>query len=85
MHRDLIETLDDLHQQLAHIQDLDEEEVRRLRESVEEIQQSLDQSDVSSAGLAKRLQEASDRFQQSHPVLTQTVGRVADMLAQMGI
>ena len=65
--------------------ELDAADRERLRKSVDEIQASLDRHDVSSKSLADRLNEATDRFSESHPVLTQTVGRVADMLAQMGI
>jgi CII-binding regulator of phage lambda lysogenization HflD len=78
-------TLQQLHEQLAETRDLDQAEITKLRAAVEEIEATLDRSDVSSASLADRLREATRDFEESHPVLTGTVGRVADMLAQMGI
>jgi hypothetical protein len=56
-----------------------------LEATVNELQQSLDHNDVSSQSLAERLSEATLQFQESHPALTNSVGRIADMLAQMGI
>jgi len=85
MRPELEETLAHLHQQLESIDDLDEAEVQRLRVAAFEIQSTLDRSDVSSATLAGRLEEATRQFSQSHPVLTNTVGRIADLLSQMGI
>ncbi len=85
MRPELEETLSQLHLQLESIDDLDEAEVERLRAAAHEIQSTLDRSDISSASLAERLQEATSKFSQSHPVLTNTVGRIADLLSQMGI
>jgi hypothetical protein len=81
----LDQTLKDLHQQLAEVEDLDDEHVEMLRQALTEIQQTLDEKDVSSAGIADRLREATQQFSGSHPVLTNTVGRIADLLSQMGI
>lgn len=85
MRETLDETLRDLHQQLANVEDLDQQHVEMLRTALGEIQQTLDEKDVSSAGMAERLNEASQQFSSSHPVLTNTIGRIADLLAQMGI
>jgi hypothetical protein len=35
--------------------------------------------------LVERLREAVDEFEESHPALTEAVGRVVDALAKMGI
>lgn len=83
--QELEETLRQLHEHLSETRDLDAEEVAKLRAAVDEIESTLDRSDVSSASLADRLREATRQFEESHPMLTGTVGRVADMLAQMGI
>lgn len=85
MRQTLEETLQDLHDQLSRTEDLDAEEVAMLRHAANEIQATLDQADVSSAGLARRLQEATQHFSETHPRLTQTVGRIADLLSQLGI
>ena len=85
MRETLDETLKDLHDQLGSIEDLDDERIEMLRNAVAEIQATLDEQHVSSAGLAQRLQEATQQFNSSHPVLTNTVGRIADLLSQLGI
>ncbi|MCM2373003.1 DUF4404 family protein [Aporhodopirellula aestuarii] len=85
MRTQLEETLDQLRKQLADVESLDPEEREQLEEAVNEIKQSLDRSEVSSQSLAERLSEATAHFQESHPALTNSVGRIADMLAQMGI
>ena len=81
---DLEDALRQLHVALESIDNLDAEEVARLKQAASEIEATLDSQDVDSASLAKMLQQQTDAFQQSHPVLTRTVGRVADMLSQMG-
>ncbi|MCR9293893.1 MAG: DUF4404 family protein [bacterium] len=85
MRQTLDETLKDLHDQLAEVEDLDQEHVDMLRTALTEIQETLDEQHVSSATLAERLKEASQQFSSSHPLLTNTIGRVADLLSQMGI
>jgi len=85
MRKQLEETLHQLHTELATIDTLDPDERVRLQSAVDEIQQSLDQSDVSSHSLAERLSEATAHFREGYPNLANSVGRIADMLAQMGI
>lgn len=85
MRHTLEQTLQELHEQLTHVEDLGPEQVEMLRSSVAEIKEALDEKDVSAAGLAERLQEATDQLKASHPVLTNTIGRVADLLSQIGI
>ena len=85
MRQNLDETLHDLHEQLENVQDLDESQIEMLRNAVAEIKATLDHQHVSSAGLAEQLEEATQKFSSSHPVLTNTIGRMADLLSQMGI
>ena len=85
MRDELEEALGQLHSALESVDNLESDEAERLRQAVREISETLDEQHVDSAGLAKRLHEQTEAFQESHPVLTQTVGRIADMLAQMGI
>lgn len=85
----LEQTLNELHSHLADIKTLESDERERLQQAVEEIQQSLDQDDVSSLSLAERLaeglDEATTQFSEAHPTIANSVGRIADMLSQMGI
>ncbi len=85
MRQTLDETLNELHQQLAGAKDLDEAQRAKLRQAVEEIQQTLDDTQVSSASLATQLKQAVAQFENSHPQLTNSIGRIADLLSQMGI
>lgn len=85
MRTQLDETLQQLRAQLANLDSLSPAQREQLQATVNEIEQSLDQHDVSSHSLATRLSDATAEFQESHPSLTNSVGRIADMLAQMGI
>ena len=85
MRTELEESIKQLETALESVENLEPDEADRLRRAVAEISSTLDEQDVDSATLAKRLHEQTEAFQDSHPVLTQTVGRLADMLAQMGI
>lgn len=85
MRTQLEETLEQLRQQLSEIDSLDSDERDRLQAAVTEIQESLDADEVSSQSLAERLSEATAHFSEAHPTLTNSVGRIADMLSQMGI
>lgn len=85
MRQTLDETLDELHQQLQDAGNLDPDQKERLRQAAKEIQTTLDDSSVSSYGLAERLQKATVHFEHTHPQLTNTIGRIADLLAQLGI
>ncbi|TWU11008.1 DUF4404 family protein [Allorhodopirellula heiligendammensis] len=85
MRTQLEETLQQLRAQLAGLESLAPEQRRQLQTTVDEIEHSLDEQDVSSHSIATRLSDATAEFQESHPSLTNSVGRIADMLAQMGI
>ncbi len=85
MRQTLDSTLKDLHDQLANVEDLDADQIQMLKTALAEINDTLDQQDVSSATLAGSLQEATQQFSGTHPLLTNTIGRMADLLSQMGI
>ncbi|GIW96999.1 MAG: hypothetical protein KatS3mg111_0332 [Pirellulaceae bacterium] len=85
MREKLEQTLQQLHELLHEAEDLTEEDRAMLRQAAEEIQATLDDEHVDSASLAHRLVESTKKFRDSHPMLTNTVGRLADLLSQMGI
>jgi SMC interacting uncharacterized protein involved in chromosome segregation len=85
MRESLEETLRHLHEQLAAETELDAEQVALLRSAAQEIEQTLDRADISSAELAQQMQTKSLSFSETHPMLAQTIGRIADLLSQMGI
>lgn len=74
-----------LHDELTRIDDLEPAEIERLRTELDEIRETLDEQDISSSSLAERWQAQLEGFRESHPVLTENAGRIADMLSQMGI
>ncbi|QDT61420.1 hypothetical protein SV7mr_39550 [Stieleria bergensis] len=81
----LHDTLRQLHEQLADLDELQPSQREELQTAVTEIQESLDRFDIRSADLAKRLHEDTETFSSKHPDIARTVGQVADTLAQMGI
>jgi ElaB/YqjD/DUF883 family membrane-anchored ribosome-binding protein len=85
MRQTLEETLQQLHNQLSHADDLDQSQRDKLRQMVDEIRRTLDDADSDSMGLGTRLVHAASQFEHSHPTITNTIGRIADILAQMGI
>jgi hypothetical protein len=84
-HKELTDALDVVHRQLAEAENLDASEVEKLRDTMSEIQSVLDQESEQGETLSERVSSSARRFEESHPVLTETLGRVADILQQMGI
>ena len=84
-HAALRATLSRLHEQIAG-HDLDEQERALLRNALHELEATLEgtPSDEESS-LADRLSEMAKGFEESHPTLSETVGRLVDALANLGI
>ncbi len=89
----LNDTLAQLHDELAHGPELDEESRERLSQLVADIQHALqsdtagesDSSDESAESLTDRLQDAVADFESAHPQFSELMGRIADGLSQLGI
>lgn len=90
------ELLRQLHNELAEADDVDADLSEKLRGTATEIQTALarqqslpevlgDSDDAESPGVIDQLRDAAERFEDSHPTLTNTVGRIADALSQLGI
>ena len=84
-HKELTDALEVVHQQLSESEHLDAEEVKKLRATFSQIQAVLDQQSDGGESLSESVAGSARRFEESHPVLTETLGRVADILQQMGI
>jgi CII-binding regulator of phage lambda lysogenization HflD len=84
-HKELTDALEVVHQELGESENLDAAEVEKLRATMSEIQAVLDQQGDRDESLSDRVSSSARRFEESHPVLTETLGRVADILQQMGI
>jgi hypothetical protein len=78
-------TLDDLHNQLADADALDDESRLRLAGALREIQAVLNKRANPNDSLVPRLREAASHFEGSHPALATTIGSLIDSLAQAGI
>jgi hypothetical protein len=83
----LKETIDELREALEAPDDLDEELRAELRSAAEEILEALDPDHERelSGSLRDRLTNTLEKFEKSHPKITETVGRLADALSDMGI
>ena len=83
----LREMLEQLHAELQQAGSVDERSRDLLRNVMADIHTLLGPSaaEAQPESLATRLREAVDEFEESHPALTEAVGRVVDALAKMGI
>ena len=70
----------ELHQLLESAEDLDAESQGALRAAAEEIDETLEGNSTLDA-----LRNRIERFEGSHPTLTEAVRRLVDQLAEMGI
>jgi hypothetical protein len=83
---DLRRRLEELQAELARTGNLDAASRELLEETRREIESVLARSgDPDVRTLRERLEAAIEHFETSHPVLTATMGRVIDQLANMGI
>ena len=85
MNSELKVTLQTLHELLNETDKLDQEDIKELRTSIQEIEDSLEKQEISSASLAERLEDTTKAFAKEHPDLTRMVGQIAQTLSQMGI
>ncbi len=83
----LSEILDELREAIEDPDDLDEALRAELRGAAQEILEALDPDHERelSGSLRDRLTDTLERFEKSHPKITETIGRLADALSDMGI
>jgi biofilm protein TabA len=77
--------LGDLIEELRVAVQLHPEQADKIRASVTEVEQAIEERTTTSMGLGDRLRELAQELEVTHPRLTHTVGRVADALGQIGI
>ena len=90
MDEKLCDSLEALHQQihaeLDGVEHLDVEKRRSLEHLQRDIAAALERCEEEQEPvLLRRLEEAVDEFQVSHPGLTTAIGRVMDVLSRSGI
>jgi predicted component of type VI protein secretion system len=85
----LLDRLRELHAELQNSSSTDAEERELLQKLAKDIELLLNHREgeltLSSASFRRRLEEAVLRLEASHPRTTMLIGRVIDMLVQMGI
>ena len=89
MNERTVRELKELHAELVRTGSLSEDDRKLVKQLQDDIQELLARSEhVPGQGyhsLLERLQDATQRFEVSHPELTAVIGRVADSLSNMGI
>lgn len=86
--RPLRDVVEELQEALRASPDLDAEAREALGNAAREIRESLETEEAPEGGwpsLRQRLSESVERFEESHPRLTEIVGRVAKSLSELGI
>jgi len=85
--KDLIQLLEQLHNELNTTNAVDEKGRELLRTLSADIQQLLSQSEKSNAddSLLERLQESIDHFGEEHPTLTSVLSSLMTALNNAGI
>ena len=79
-------TLEQLHAELAKTESVDERSREALESLLRDIQTLLEHSGARPhPSLRERLSQATRDFEESHPTLSATLGRVADALSNLGI
>ncbi len=83
----LREMLEQLHAELQRAGNVDERSRELLRAVMDDIRAIVEPSGDAARPepISQRLREAVDAFEETHPALTEAVGRVVDALAKMGI
>lgn len=82
----IAQLLNELQAELSDTDGLDPEVSERLQAAADEIRAAISAETVEQPhGVVEQLRDAASRFEDSHPTLTGTVGRIADALSQIGI
>ncbi|HEX5471076.1 MAG TPA: DUF4404 family protein [Lacipirellulaceae bacterium] len=84
----LLQTIDELRTKVAQTERVDPETLTMLENAMRDVQRELEKHETQhSANIepaSSGLKNALLRFQAEHPKLTDSVGKVADALAEMG-
>jgi hypothetical protein len=83
----LIKNLQELQIELEHLNFENESHKQKLNQSIAEVQKKLRDKSFMSGDeyLIHEMKESLAQFEQSHPGLTDILGRMSDLLAKMGI
>jgi hypothetical protein len=82
-------TIHELERELASLDSVDQETRDRLASALAEISDALRRKDSAAIerheSLVEKLQEAAEEFESSHPNIAGILGRMVNVLGQMGI
>lgn len=81
----LRELLAQLRAELQHVEDIDIDARRQLRELHADLEELAVQEEPEVSSALDRLKALESRFAATHPVLERTVRELADALAKMGV
>ena len=83
----LRQMLEQLHAELQRSHGLDDRSRERLDSALRDIEDLLTRTEAGTPpeSIMERLREAIGVFEQTHPTLTEAIGRLADTLANIGI
>lgn len=77
--------LDQLRQELAETDTLDDETRQALADIAARIEQLLASSDAEPESIRERLESTALRFEAEHPNLARLLGELSDTLAKLGV
>lgn len=83
--RKLRELLEQLHDELARTESVDDKGREMLRHISGDIKQFLDPAQENPATLLGRLQDAIDHFEVEHPAITVALSQMLNTLSNAGI
>jgi hypothetical protein len=78
-------TLDELHRQLAEVEQLDPGLRSQLSAALHDIQTTLAVKGPAGESVMQRLRDAAHDFEESHPALAGNIGSLIDTLGRTGI
>ena len=79
------ELLEQLHEELARTESLDETGREMLAHISADIQKLLEPSEEASPSILARLQDAIDHFEVEHPAITAALSQMLNTLSNAGI
>jgi hypothetical protein len=83
--RKLLELLEQLHEELARTQSVDEEGRELLAHISADIRKFLDPAQENPESLLERVQAAIDHFEVKHPAITAALSQMLTTLSNAGI
>lgn len=79
-------TIDQLHAELASMDQVDDDVQQMLKGTLDDIHNALgEQPTDESSTIVGRLNEAARHYEETHPTLSGVIGSIIDTISRMGI